>query len=78
MALYEEVCAACQQDRMIAIDYSPAEKPCAHYPGAPEQVDWGDTLLWCDCDETGEELDAMVKRYRHKAEDAYARGYDDL
>jgi hypothetical protein len=78
MALYEEVCAACQQDRMIAIDYSPAEPSCAHYPGSPEQVDWGDTLLWCDCDETGEELDAMVKRYRHKAEDAYARGYDDL
>jgi len=65
-------------ERRITIDYTPAEKPCAHYPGSPEQVDWGDTISWCDCDETAEELDAMVLRYRRKAEYAYARGYDDL
>lgn len=75
---YSEMCLGCQMERRITIDYTPAEKPCAHYPGSPEQVDWGDTISWCDCDETAEELDAMVLRYRRKAEYAYARGYDDL
>lgn len=81
MAMYEEMCLGCQQERVITIDYTPAEKPSAHYPGAPEQVDWGDTLMWCDCEETADELDAMVIRYRRKAEreaEGYARGYDDL
>ena len=78
MSTFRELCLECEMVREIAIDYTPAEPSCAHYPGAPEQVDWGDTITWCDCDETGEELDAMVKRYRHKAEHAYARGYDDL
>jgi hypothetical protein len=79
---YSEHCKECGLEREIEIEYTPAEKPSAHYPGAPEQLDWGETIGWCDCDETGEALDAMVERYRRKmiqeAEGTYARGYDDL
>jgi len=78
MSYYREMCLGCQQERVIEIDYTPAEKPSAYDPGSPEQVDWGNTLSWCECEETADELDAMVIRYRRKAEVAYARGYDDL
>ena len=84
---YIELCGTCGIEREIEICWFPAEKSSYNSPGSDEDWSWGDTLAWCECDETGAELDAMVARCRDETMkhrdtiyfgERYARGYDDL
>jgi len=84
---YSEHCTKCDAIREIEICWFPAEKQSYSSPGSDEDWSWGDTISWCDCDETGQELDAMVARCRDETMkrrdtiyfgERYARGYDDL
>lgn len=84
---YSEVCGTCGGDREIQIDWHPAEKPSYSSPGCDESWSWGETICWCDCDETDAAIDAMVNRaYAETMRtrdtiyygERYARGYDDL
>ncbi len=83
---YSEQCA-CGGTREIEICWFPGEKPSYSSPGSDEDWSAGETIQWCECEETDAEADAMVDRCRNgvmRTRDTvyfgerYARGYDDL